>query len=267
VIYGVISGLSLAMDIHFPEESNSRGVILVPGSAWDGRELGYTEYQLKSGYAYVNQLRGSLVNEGFTVFVPNTRMSPEYRYPAPVEDVRRAVRFVRHNASSFGIDPNSLAAVGHSSGGYLAAMAGVLDDDSELQGSKYDVERASSRIRAVVTIASPFDLTINTPLLMPFTVAYIGERPPMNESFTEYLLEGKYAEASVVTHVTADDAAFLLIHGSGDPNVSLEQQTIMANVLRSADLDVETILIDSDSHTPTLNHNSIIEWLNQRLLP
>ena len=44
------------MDVYYPSKSNHRSVIFIPGSAWDGRERGYTGYQLKSGYDYVNEL-------------------------------------------------------------------------------------------------------------------------------------------------------------------------------------------------------------------
>ncbi len=265
VVYGVLSGLSLAMDVHHPSEPMRRGIILVPGSGWDGRERGYTHWQLKNGDAYINGIRDSLVDAGFTVFVPNTRMSPEHRFPGPVNDVQRAVRFVRFNAQRFGIEPYPLGAVGHSSGGHLAAMAGVLDDEPALQESPYPEEHESSRVQAVVTIASPHDLTVNTALLWAFTVSFLGETAPMDESFTEYKREGVYAEASTVTHVTSDDAAFMLIHGDGDPSVTPKQLPIMAEAVRSAGLELEFVEIESNSHIPPLNHQQISNWLLEQL--
>ena len=265
VVYGVMSGLSLAMDVYHPSEPLRRGIVLIPGSGWDGRERGYTNYQLKNGAAYINGLRDSLVDAGFTVFVLNTRMAPEHRFPAPVDDVRRAVRFIRYNAERFDVRPLPIGAVGHSSGGHLAAMAGVLDDDPKLRGSKYPDERESSRVQAVVTIASPHDLTVNTALIWPFTVQFLGERAPMDETFTVYKREGLYAQASTVTHVTPDDASFMLIHGDGDPYVTPKQLPIMAEAVRSAGLELEVIEIVSDSHRPPLDHDRIISWLKNQL--
>jgi acetyl esterase/lipase len=175
-VYGILSGLSLTMDIYYPAESNHRGVILIPGSAWDGQESGYTDWQVKAGYDYINALRGSIVEAGFTVFMPNHRMAPKYKYPAAVDDARRAVRFIRHHAAAFSIEANSLGAVGHSSGGHLVGMLGVLDDDPELQKSQHAVERESSRVQAVVTIAAIHDLTVNSQILWPFTASFMGCR-------------------------------------------------------------------------------------------
>ena len=248
-------------DVIYPERSLNRGIVFIPGSAWDGRERGYTSYQLKNGNAYVNELRDVLVDSGFTVFVPNTRMSPEHRFPAPVDDIRRAVRYIRYNAASFGIEPTLIGAVGHSSGGYLAAMAGVLDDDPKLQSSSYPEEKQSSRVQAVVTIASPHDLTISSALIWPFIVQYLGERAPMNDTFTEYEREGIYAEASTVTHVSPDDAAFMLLHGNGDPNVPFRQIAVMSEAVKSAGLELEVVEIDSDSHVPPIDHDHIARWL------
>jgi acetyl esterase/lipase len=265
VIFGVLAGMSLAMDVYYPEQPLRRGIVFIPGSAWDGRERGYTDYQLKDGSSYVNPLRDALVDAGFTVFVPNTRMSPEYRFPAPVDDVRRAVRFIRYNADKFGVEATPIGAVGHSSGGYLAAMAGVLDDDPEMQTSNHPVERESSRVQAVVTIASPHDLTVNSTLIWTLVVQYLGERPPMNSTWTEYRREGIYADASTVTHVTPDDAAFMLLHGTGDPNVPIRQISIMSEAVQSAGLDLKTVEIDSDSHDPPVDHNQIAKWLTDQL--
>jgi acetyl esterase/lipase len=266
VVYGVLSGLSLTMDVHQPEESNRRGVVLVVGSGWDGRERGYTNYQLKNGNSYVNPVRDALVQAGFTVFVPNLRAAPEHRYPAAVDDILRAVRFVRFNASQFGIEPYPLGGVGHSSGGHLAGMAGVRDDNTELQKSPYPVERESSRLQAVVAIASPHDLSVPDGIAWPYVVTFMGEAPPMDATFTETELRGKYAEASPVAHVTPDDASFLLIHGDADPNVMYRQLAIMEGALTAAGVSVETRTIASDSHTPPLNHQSIVAWLQDQLL-
>lgn len=266
VVHGILSGLALTMDAYYPADPNHRGVILIPGSVWDGRESGYTDWEVKAGYDYVNELRDALVQAGFTVFVPNHRMAPEHRYPAAVDDAQRAVRFIRHNASRFAVEASPLAALGHSSGGHLASMLGVLDDDPALQSSRHSVEHESSRVQAVVAIAAPHDLSASNHFLMPFTVAFIGERPPMDAEWQDYLREGRYAEASTVTHVTPDDAAFMLIHATEDRNVSPEHMAVMGAAARAAGLSVETVSIEVNSHSPELDHAAIVSWLEAQLL-
>jgi len=266
VVYGVISGVSLTMDVYQPTESNHRGIILVPGSGWDEPDRGFTNHQLKSGIPYLNDLRDSMRQAGFTVFVANHRMAPLFKYPDAILDIQRAVRFVRHNASRFDIEPFPLGATGHSSGGHLVAMAGVLDDDEELQNSRYPEEHESSRVQAVVTIAAPQDMTVNVGILWPFTVGFMGERPAMDEDYNEYLREGIYAEASTITHVTPDDASFLLIHGTSDMWVPPEQLSIMSDALSAAGVSYEAMSVEVDSHSPPLDHAAIIAWLENQLL-
>jgi acetyl esterase/lipase len=265
VVYGVLSGLSLTMDVYRPSDSIRRGIVLIPGSAWDGRETGYTDWQVKAGDPYINRLRDELVRAGFTIFAVNHRMAPVHRYPAAVADVRRAVRFIRHNAAAYNIEKDALAAVGHSSGGHLAAMLGVLDDTHSDQSNSSGVENESSRVQAVVAIGAPFDLSIATPLIMPFTVAFLGEPPPMDATWSNVLRKGVYADASPITHVTQDDSAFLLIHGVGDPNVSELHMKLMAEALEKANVSVTAMPIPEPSHTPKLDYSLIADWLNHHL--
>jgi dipeptidyl aminopeptidase/acylaminoacyl peptidase len=88
----------------------------------------------------------------------------------------------------------------------------------------------------------------------------------MDETFTNFLREGIYAEASPVTHVTSDDAALFLIHGTGDPIVPTEQLPIMKNAAKDAGLSVEATVIESDSHSPPIDHAAIVTWFEKQLL-
>ncbi len=96
VVYGMYSGLALLMDVHRPEKQNGYGVIFVPGSGWHA-SLAYDAVPVKE-----TQITtwGPLVRAGYTVLAINHRASPGFHYPAAVEDVQRAVRFVRHHAIS-----------------------------------------------------------------------------------------------------------------------------------------------------------------------
>ncbi len=96
VVYGMYSGLALLMDVHHPDTPKGLGVIYVPGSAWQA-PLGYGASGLKDSN-YPPAWLEALLRGGYTVFTINHRATPRFHYPEPVEDVQRAVRFVRHNA-------------------------------------------------------------------------------------------------------------------------------------------------------------------------
>src|SRR5437764_115598 len=92
VVYGMYSGLALLMDVHYPEKPKGVGIIFISGSGWHA-PLALGAPQLKASDA-VEKYASALTNAGFTVFAVNHRAAPRFHYPAPVEDVQRAVRFV-----------------------------------------------------------------------------------------------------------------------------------------------------------------------------
>jgi acetyl esterase/lipase len=265
VVFGVTSGVALLADIYHPTDPIERAIVLIPGSGWDGREVGYTDFQLKDGYPYVNNLRNSLVDSGFTVFVINHRAAPVHKYPKAVLDAKRAIRFVRANAENYSIDPEQIGAIGHSSGGHLASLLGVMDEDSNRSHDNTPAASESVRVQAVVAIAAPQDMTINARIVAPYTVAFMGEAPPMDEQFENYIRSGVYAEASPVSHVTSDDAAFMLIYATQDRFVSADHMRIMEEALNLAELPVESLLIDEETHDPTLDYSAIVGWFNEHL--
>ena len=96
-----------------------------------------------------------LLGAGFTVFSINHRFAPESRFPGPFYDAQRAVSFIRAHAASYGIRPEKLGAMGHSSGAQLAALLGVTDT-TIANPDRLPSQSGSSHVRAVVTLAAPF---------------------------------------------------------------------------------------------------------------
>ena len=113
VVFSMSSGLALLMDVYRPETPNGLGVVFVAGSGWQAPST-YDAVGLKDSQAqaWVPQL----VRAGYTVFAINHRAAPRFHYPAALEDVQRAVRFVRHHAKDYGIAADRLGGVGGSWG-------------------------------------------------------------------------------------------------------------------------------------------------------
>ena len=232
-VYGMNSGLALLMDVHYPARPNGLGILCIPGSGWNA-PLGYDAAPLKEGQE-AGGFAKALMDAGYTLFFINHRASPRFEYPAGVEDAQRALRFVRANAARFGIQPNSIGALGFSSGGHLASMLGVLDG----AGDPDDVDpinRLSSKVQAVVAVYPPTDLKrIRTERGAPAVALFAGARNQINENTPRTTPEYKrYAAASPITYVSADDAAFLLFHGDADLTVPFEQSQSMDAELKKA---------------------------------
>jgi acetyl esterase/lipase len=255
VVFGMYSGTALLMDVHRPVQSNGLGLIVIQGSGWympqryDAPALKDNEFAVMYGQRFAEA--------GYTAFVINHRAAPRFRYPAPIEDAQRAVRFIRHNAGAYAIDPRRLGAWGASSGGHLAGLLGTLDgagDPNDLD----PVNRQSAKVQAVVTLFPATDLaSLTTPRGVTAVVALMGFRHPPDPSQAppgsvrpdEPEIKA-YRDASPTTHVTRDDAPFLLIHGDADVIAPIQQSEIMEQKLTSAGVPVQLVRVPGGQHGP-----------------
>jgi acetyl esterase/lipase len=136
IVYGVADGQQLTMDYYAPKGPGPHPIaIIVHGG-------GYQRGTSKSGSeAYCADF---LAPAGYAVFSINYRLAPKYPYPYMVYDVERAIRFIRHNASRWDGEPNRIALIGGSAGGFLSNMVGLLNLPGKA-GASDPVDRESGR--------------------------------------------------------------------------------------------------------------------------
>ena len=248
VVYGMYSGLALLMDVFHPGEPNGYGVIFISGSGWT-RELSLDATPLtETGQEEIYAL--PLAEAGYTVFNINHRAAPRFRHPAPLEDVQRAARYVRHHADDYGIEANRIGAMGGSSGAHLVAMLGVMDGDGDPDDPS-PVNRESAKVQTIVTRAAPLDLRDD-----PDAPLFGFRGNAGNEGSAEYQL---MKEASPIVYVTPDDPPFLLIHGDADPVVPYERSVEMRAVLNEVGIDAELITVEGGGHGPRFESTVIVD--------
>ncbi|GAB2179125.1 alpha/beta hydrolase [Dongia sp. agr-C8] len=97
----------------------------------------------------------SLSGRGFTVVVPDYRLSPEVAFPAFLEDGAAALRWTQDHIAEYGGDPRRIFLMGHSAGAYNAMMLALDRRYGEAAG--FD----AARLRGVVGIAGPYDFTLD----------------------------------------------------------------------------------------------------------
>jgi len=275
VVYGFVSGASLTMNIYKPEESNHIGIVVIPGTAYgyayslDHSQLSITE-NFTRDTGYLAKYARMLVDKGYTLFVINHRLAPQFRYVDIVKDCQRAVRFIRFHADKYGIDSDHIGAFGYSSGATLCSMLGVTDRDDTTR--KQGMDAMSSKVQSVVTLAARFDLSdfnkpedtaMQNPIISRVLFNYIGELPAVENR--KYALTGKYAEASPISYVDKGDASFLIYYSSNDPLVSMRQQVAMYDKLISNGVDTKLKISQHEAHNPVPNIDEMDAWFFKHL--
>ena len=243
VIYGMYSGLALLMDVYHPGTPNGYGVLFVSGAGWNS-PLEYGAQGLKdTQLSYVKRL----ADAGYTVFTINHRAAPRFRFPAQLEDVQRAIRFIRHNAKQYGIDPERIGGVGGSSGGHLISLAGMLGtpgvgDDAD------PINREPATLQCLVLRAPPTDMKSASHGMdgvgMAAVVSFLGLALPVDDRANEKL----FAASSPISHVSRSAPPVLLIHGDADGTVPYQQSVAMEAALRAVNVPVSLLRIPSGEH-------------------
>jgi len=239
VVYGMYSGLGLLLDVYYPAKPNGFGVVFISGSGWQADQT-YGATPLKS--QQIPLWGPVLLAAGYTVFAINHRAAPRFHYPAAIDDVQRAIRFVRHNATAYAIDPARLGGVGGSSGGHLLGLAAMLAAPGDASSTD-PVERESAALQTVVLRAPLLDLRdVGTVEGNAYITSFM-EAPPSNASAA-----AAYAAASPITHVDADSPPVLLLHGDADVLVPISQSEAMEQALRTVGVPVRLVRIPGGVH-------------------
>lgn len=233
ITYCIVDGNRLKMDVYFPQTADGLWpvAVYIHGGSFTGGSK-----QSGAGIPFIQPL----VNSGYLVVAVNYRLLPEYPFPAPIEDVKCAIRSLRANASRFNIDVNRIGVFGSSAGGQLASLLGVMDASAGMDGSGGYFEQ-SSRVQAVVSMAGPSDVTL---LCSP--EGFLDLIDVQGCQDTETLL--KY---SPISYVSLDDPPFLLLHGTLDIGVPPVHSELLFERLNAAGIPVTYSRIQNAAHVFT----------------
>ena len=248
VVYGHKDGLAMTFDVYTPAAPNGAGVLFMVSGGWVSTWV--------APETLVRRFE-PLLAKGFTVFSVRHGSSPRYKVPDASADVERAVRFVKLNASTFGVDAARLGAYGGSAGGHLSLMLG-LDPDAGNPQARDAVLRAPSGVAAVVAYFPPVDLR--------------GWAGP-SERFPALDFPSALAPSvSPIDFVSGDDPPVLLIHGDADKLVPIAHSERMRTALTGAGATVEFVTIPGGDHgftNPAHSQRAMeltVGWFERHLL-
>lgn len=226
LVYCSPSGLDLSLD-YYPPASAFPGlrplVIHFHRGGWISG--------VKSGPGWVPEVRSSLNDAGYALASVQYRLAPTHRWPAAIEDARCAIRFLRKNASLLGLDPDRFVTWGVSAGAHLAALAAVVDSTAGFDGANQHAE-VSSSVSGVVSFWGPMDLTQEHPPAAPVSLLRVvfGSTSPESPVLRQ---------ASPLHQVKEDAPPHLLIHGTHDETVPVQQAALYYRRLVDLEVPVE----------------------------
>ncbi len=219
------------MDIHFitGQSDAMPAVVYIHGGGWVEGDKSSPEADI-----YIKEL----LKRGYVIFSLNYRLAPAHPFPAQIEDIKLALRYIRAHAASFYIDPDRIGIYGSSAGGHLAALAGVTSPVDGFDKGEY-LEQ-SSRVQAVVDLFGPADLNqLSIPGIDSVIAQTFGSHPYPSEP---------YRLASPVAYASPDDPPFLIIHGDIDRVVPLDQSQRMHAALQAAGADSQLVVVKNGGH-------------------
>lgn len=244
IVYARHDGVDLKLDLYRPENEEGRAlplVLWIHGGGW----LNGSKDNCKITF---------LLDHGFAVASVGYRLTDAVQWPGQIEDCYAAVRYLRGHAKGYGLDGDHIGAMGGSAGGHLAALMGTRPAGEE---------KISSRVQAVCDWYGPTDL-----LIMPPNV--VSEKRPLekvSQSNGAKLLGATVRDvpelakdASAYYQVSSDDSPFLIMHGSEDPGVPVEQSEKFHEALEKAGVSSELVIVEGAGHGgPLFNTDEVRE--------
>jgi acetyl esterase/lipase len=226
LVFGTGGGRNLTCDVFTPpdERSDRPAVLILHGGGWQNGDK--------------SQLRGygiQLARYGFLCVASEYRLSQEAVWPAQIEDVKAALRWLRANAQRLGVDPEKIAVTGNSAGAHLALMVGATPDVEVFEGVGGNQE-VSSACAGVVAVYPP--TLLRTGDISGAVAALFGSE----------VSEDKQDAASPLTYAHKHFPPTMLIHGNADEVVPVEASFAMYRALADAGAAVELHIYDGAPH-------------------
>ena len=240
-----------------PGEGPFAGVILAHGGGWEAGDK----------VTYLTPILEPLARAGMAWFSIDYRLTPEYRHPQQLDDLRRAIRYVRHHAASLGVDPRRLAVLGESASGQMVAQLATEPCDG-IPDANDPVDRESCEVAAGVSFYGVYDFLpmVSDATPRSLLVRLFGH-PTLDDEGRALL-----RQYSPLYHAHAGMPPLLLINGTDE--FLWDQGVAYAEKLREAGVDHELYRLDGAGHGMESWEGrpewagykpKLVEWLEQKL--
>jgi acetyl esterase/lipase len=259
VIYGRKFGTALTLDVFQPRPANGVGIILMVSGGW-----------FSSHEAINADFIRPLLNRGYTVFAVVHGSQPKFVITEIVPDVQRAVRFIRHNAGRYGVDPNRLGITGGSAGGHLSLTMGTQGGPGGVN-AKDPLDRESSAVQCVACFFPPTDFlnysrpgedAVGVGTLKDFKPAF----GPRSDTAEERQKLGR--EISPIYFIHSNMPPMLIIHGDADKLVPIYQAQMFVKGCEAVGSTAKLVVRPGKQHGwPDMGKDMelLADWFDQYL--
>ena len=253
------------MDIYLPTSAAGpcKVIVAIYGSAWFSNNMKQMAYM---------SIGKPLTDAGFAVVCINHRSSGDAKFPAQIQDVKGAIRFLRAHAADYRLDTSFIGITGFSSGGHLSALAGVTNGMKsctignttvDIEGTVGGNRAQSSRVDAVVDWFGPVDMarmencqTVKDEKSPE--AALIGGAPAQNPDLVALI--------SPITYVNAECPRFLVFHGDADNVVPHCQGVYFSEALKKAGRLERFVSVAGGQHGPVTFNDSTFQQMTKFFL-
>ncbi len=230
---GEVDGVPLSINIAFPDKNPVKPrpvLVMIHGGGFVSGDKSSKNTQIVK-----------LSKLGFVAASAMYRLSPEYKFPAAVDDIKVAIRYLKANAEKYHIDPERIIVTGASAGGYLAVMVGVTGNSDAF--SDYGLySGVDSSVHAVAAQSAPVG---------DFSLEKYNDSPMLTRlagGDTAGLSAVRVA-MSPVTYLDSSDPPFFLSHGDSDPLVPVDMTREFVRELDKQGHDVEYYEVKGGDHS------------------
>jgi acetyl esterase/lipase len=259
VIYGRKFGVALTMDVFRPPHPNGKAVIYIVSGGW------FSSHEAINAAMYAPML-----DHGYTVFAVVHGSQPKFKIIECEADLNRSIRFIRHNAKNFEIDPDHLGCIGASAGGHLSLTLATQGGPGP-GNAKDPVDRESSAVQAAVAFFPPTDFlnygkpgedAVGVGTLKDFVTAF----GPDSETPEGRRMFGR--QISPIYFVHSDMPPILIIHGDADKLVPIQQAQSFVAKCEEVNSPAKLIVKSGKGHGwPTIGKDlkTVTQWLDEQL--
>jgi acetyl esterase/lipase len=250
VVYSSPAGhRPLRLDLYQPPGNRTAPlVVFVHGGGW-----AVGTKRTTANYADWPGVLAAIAEKGFVVVSVEYRLSGEAAFPAPVQDILAAVRFLRAQSGTYGIDPNRVVLWGGSAGAHLAALAAFACHTPAFGGDASSTEPCA---QGFVGWYGPYDIAGMFAAMMkaPAGSLFPEQKRELDRSIGFFgcpnavCPPGALENASPLTYVTSASPPALLLHGDADTVAPVSQSQALDNALKAAGVAVEMVTYPGVNH-------------------